>query len=180
MPPYCVACSGLHVSTLLDRTDDTLDPEIHFSTRIDVNGSILMKLWLSEVRYCDGEFWSKTSPSHNFINIMILSTYYAYKCRYYIDILSWKARRQNNNVVGFNNTKNKRGQLIPAPNFSTLELHQYMAIDGIFCTLLQIIISSSYDQVDVVSREENRIHIPFIMRRQCDEFYPKPRMFIAM
>ena len=56
MPPYCVACSGLHVSTLLDRTDDTLDPEIHFSTRIDVNGSILMKLWLSEVRYCDGEF----------------------------------------------------------------------------------------------------------------------------
>ena len=56
MPPYCVAISTLLVSTLLDRTGDTVDPKIHFSTRIDVNGWILMKLWLSEVRYCDGEF----------------------------------------------------------------------------------------------------------------------------
>ena len=56
MPPYCVAISVLLISTLLDRTDDTLDPDVHFSTRIDVNGSILMKLWLGEVRCGDGEF----------------------------------------------------------------------------------------------------------------------------
>jgi len=58
-----------------------LDHDLYFSTKTDVNGPILMKVWLGEVRYCDGEFRSKTSPSHNFINITIFSTCYAYKCR---------------------------------------------------------------------------------------------------
>jgi len=68
MPPYYAAILALFISTLLDRTYDTSDHDVHFSTRIDVNGLILTKLWLGEIRYCDGEFRSKTSPSHNFIN----------------------------------------------------------------------------------------------------------------
>jgi len=71
MPEYYAAIVALFVLRLLDRTDDTLDHAIHFSTKTDVNGPILMKLWLGEVRCGDGEFQSKTSPSHNFINIMI-------------------------------------------------------------------------------------------------------------
>ena len=81
MPEYYAAIVALFVLRLLDRTDDTLDHDIHCSEKPDANGPILMKLWLGEVRYSDGEFRIKTSPSHNFINITIFSTYYAYKYR---------------------------------------------------------------------------------------------------
>jgi len=81
MPPYYAAILSLFVSRRLDRADDTLDHAIHFSTRIDVNGSILIKLWLGEVRYSNGEFRSKTSPSRIFINIDPLTPNYIPKCR---------------------------------------------------------------------------------------------------
>ena len=81
MPEYYAAIVALFVLRLLDRTDDTLDHDIHCKEKTDANGPILMKLWLGEVRYSDGEFRSKTSPSHNFINITIKSTCYAYKYR---------------------------------------------------------------------------------------------------
>ena len=81
MQQYYAAILALFVLTRLDRTNDTSNHALHFSVKIDVNGPILMKLWLGEVRCCDGEFRCKTSPSHNFINITILSPYHAYKCR---------------------------------------------------------------------------------------------------
>ena len=49
MPPYYAAILALFISTLLDRTYDTSDHDVHFSTRIDVNGLILTKLWLGEI-----------------------------------------------------------------------------------------------------------------------------------
>ena len=79
MPQYNAAIVALFVLKLLDRTDNTFDHDIHFCEKPDTNGPILMKLWLGEVRYSDGEFRSKTPPSHNFINITTFSTYYAYK-----------------------------------------------------------------------------------------------------
>jgi len=81
MPQYYTAIRALFVLTLLDRAFNTSDHDINFSTKTVVKWSILMKLWLGKVRYCDGEFRSKTSPRHNFINITIVSTYYAYKYR---------------------------------------------------------------------------------------------------
>ena len=48
MPPYYAAILALFVSTLLDRNVDTMDHAIHFSTKPDVNGLILTKLWLGE------------------------------------------------------------------------------------------------------------------------------------
>jgi len=71
MPQYYAAILALFISTYLDHTDNISDSYIHFSENRDVKGLILMKLWLGEVRCGDGEFQSKTSPSHNFINIMI-------------------------------------------------------------------------------------------------------------
>ena len=49
MPPYYAAILTLFISTLLDRTYDTSAHDLHFSTRIDVNGLILTKLWLGEI-----------------------------------------------------------------------------------------------------------------------------------
>ena len=79
MLQYYAAIVALFVLRLLDGIDVTLNHDIHFCEKTDANGPILMKLWLGEVRYSDGEFRSKTPPSHNFINITTFSTYYAYK-----------------------------------------------------------------------------------------------------
>ena len=88
MPEYYAAIVALFVLRLLDRTDNTLDHDIHCSEKPDANGPILMKLWLGEVRYSDGEFRIKTSPSHNFINIDPLTSRFSLKCIYESEILS--------------------------------------------------------------------------------------------
>ena len=49
MPEYYAAIVALFVLRLLDRTDDTLDHDIHCKEKTDANGPILMKLWLGEV-----------------------------------------------------------------------------------------------------------------------------------
>jgi len=54
MIQYHAAILALFVSRRLDRTDYTLNHDIHFSTKADVNRPILMKIWLGEDLCSDG------------------------------------------------------------------------------------------------------------------------------
>jgi hypothetical protein len=92
MPLRCPPHAPFFLPTHLDCIVYSLHNDKNLSTKIDGNGPILMKIRLGEVWCWNDEFRSKHSPSHSFINIGLMSTYYAYNCSLWYHISSCETR----------------------------------------------------------------------------------------
>ncbi len=54
--------------------------KLHLRARIDGNGPIFIELWPGKVGCCNGMFWRKNPPGHNFVNIGPLTSVVSLKC----------------------------------------------------------------------------------------------------
>jgi hypothetical protein len=160
MPLRCPLHTPFFLPTHLDCIVYSLQNDLNLRAKSDGNGPILMKIRLGEVWCRDDEFRGQHSTSRSFINIRLLSTYYAYNCRTWYHVSSYESIVWYDTGILFNSIKQYGGtsaaalswleevdddddvcgvclancgsQLIATPTSTSLLVHIYIGIHSTF------------------------------------------------
>ena len=109
MPLQCPSHMPFFIPTHLDRIVYSLYNDLNLHAKIDGNGPIFMKLRLGEVWCRDDVFRGQHSTSGSFINISLLSTYYAYNCSAWYYVSSYESIGWYDTGIPFNSNKQYGG-----------------------------------------------------------------------
>ncbi len=109
MPLQCPSHMPFFIPTHLDRIVYSLYNDLNLHAKIDGNGPIFMKLRLGEVWCRDDVFRGQHSTSGSFINISLLSTYYAYNCSTWYHVSSYESIGWYDTGILFNSIKQYGG-----------------------------------------------------------------------